>query len=260
MMVQIGIVVPTMGKRIKLLNQCLTSIRNAGPAYILIIAPDEEPIKQMINRELYDELIIDPLQGLPTAIDTGISALPEKIDFVSWLGDDDLLKPDSFPHALEPLMTDPTAVLSFGGCEYIDLEGRTIWINRSGKYAIPLLYFGPQLIPQPGSLIRRTAYISLGGLSTKYKWAFDLDLLIRLHRIGRLCYVDHTLSSFRWHQDSLSVGGRMGSVREASEIRRAALPIFLRIFCSLWETPLRILIFKTGVRMSQRADKLKLYT
>jgi hypothetical protein len=254
----IGIVVPTMGKRRGLLIQSLSSIRKAGNVFILVVAPDEGYVSSEIDSELYDAVLLDPSRGLPAAIHAGISELPENIEFVSWLGDDDLLKPNSLSFGLAPLLADPNSVFSFGGCEYIDSDGHTIWINRSGRYAIPLLHFGPQLIPQPGSLIRRTAYTSIGGLNCQYKWAFDLDLLIRLRKIGRLSFVPQTLSCFRWHNDSLTVGGRDGSVKEASEIRRDSLPFLIRLFSQLWEIPMRELILIAGKRMSHRADKTRL--
>jgi len=255
---KVGIVVPTLGTRISFLTDALSSLRQSGDCFVGIVAPDPDSIRQFVDPSLFDDIYLDPSKGLAAAINFGISELPENIEFVSWLGDDDLLKPNSLSFGLAQLLADPNSVFSFGGCEYIDSDGHTIWINRSGRYAIPLLHFGPQLIPQPGSLIRRTAYASIGGLNCQYKWAFDLDLLIRLRKIGRLSFVPQTLSCFRWHNDSLTVGGRDGSVKEASEIRRDSLPFLIRLFSQLWEIPMRELILIAGKRMSHRADKTRL--
>jgi hypothetical protein len=144
----------------------------------------------------------------------------------------------------------------YGGCEYIDVDGTQIWKNKSGKYASPLLHFGPQLIPQPGALMRRDAYTAIGGLNTSYKWAFDLDLLIRLKKVGTLQFVDTTLAKFRWHEGSLSVGGRKWSVNEASVIRRASLPRVLRIVSPLWEIPMKQAIFAAGNRLNRKLKRI----
>jgi GT2 family glycosyltransferase len=252
---QVGVVVPTMGSRPKFILDCLRSIREAGNAFILIVAPDLEFITRSIPADLYDRLLLDPKMGLATAINLGIADLPRENEFVTWLGDDDLLEKGSLSHALSPLLEDATCVFSFGRCDYINSNEEVIWSNRSGRYAVPLLRFGPQLIPQPGSLIRRTAFIELGGLDNQYKWAFDLDLFIRLRQLGSLRFVDQKLASFRWHEGSLSVGGRAGSVLEAGQIRQKSLPLILRVFSPIWEYPLRRLIMIAGFRMSRLASK-----
>jgi GT2 family glycosyltransferase len=127
-----------------------------------------------------------------------------------------------------------------------------IFTNKSGKYAVPLMRFGPQLIPQPGSLFRRDAYEKIGGLNSEFKWAFDLELLIRLSEVGRFKFLNQTLASFRWHEDSLSVGGRDGSVREASRIRKQFLPTWLKPVSELWELPMRSAIKYAGTKVSRR--------
>jgi len=252
---KVGVVVPTMGLRPEFILKCLRSIRDAGDAFILIVAPDLEYIDHSIPSELFDRLLLDPKNGLAAAINLGAAHLPIEIEFVTWLGDDDLLEKGSLSLALSPLLEDPLCVFSFGRCDYINSNDDVIWSNRSGRYAVPLLRFGPQMIPQPGSLIRRTAFIHVGGLDNRYKWAFDLDLIIRLRELGSLRFVNQKLASFRWHEGSLSVGGRAGSVREASQIRQNSLPLILRIFSPIWEFPLRKLIMIAGFRMSKIVPK-----
>jgi GT2 family glycosyltransferase len=244
-----------MGSRPEFILNCLQSIRESGNAFILIVAPDLEFITRSIPAHLYDRLLLDSKLGLPYAINSGIADLPEETEFVTWLGDDDLLEKDSLSHALSPFLEDKACVFSFGGCDYINSNGEVIWSNRSGRYAVPLLRFGPQMIPQPGSLIRRTAFIAVGGLNNRYKWAFDLDLFIRLRQLGNFQFVNQKLASFRWHEGSLSVGGRAGSVREASHIRRNSLPLILRACSPIWELPLRKIIMIAGFRMSRLVSK-----
>ncbi len=111
---------------------------------------------------------------------------------------------------------------------------------------------GPQLIPQPGSLFDRSVFDSIGGLDESWKWAFDLDLFLRLAQRGKLVFVNTTLAEFRWHDGSLSVGGRKGSVTEASAIRRQFLPRALRPVSVVWEPLLRRVILFAGARMNRR--------
>jgi GT2 family glycosyltransferase len=206
----------------------------------------------VLDQSSYDALIIDPGTGLSAAIDVGLRSFPPSIEFVNWLGDDDLLTEGSLDYALAVLEGDPGLVLVYGGCEYIDGDGKFLWLNKSGSYAKYLMRCGPQLVPQPGSLMRRDMYEQIGGLDHRYKWAFDLDLLIRLSRVGKLQFTHRTLAKFRWHHGSLSVGGRKGSVNEASTIRIAALPFVLRTIAPIWELPIRKAILLAGKQLNQK--------
>jgi hypothetical protein len=203
---------------------------------------------------LIDLLVEDPGRGLAAAINCGIRALPSSIHYTTWLGDDDRLTAGSLDVTRAALVRDGSAFV-FGGCRYIDSEGEELWINRSGRWAVPLMRFGPQLIPQPGSLFDRRVFETIGGLNEDYKWAFDLDLLLRLSSHRRTSYVNATLAEFRWHEGSLSVGGRRGSVSEASIIRCQALPKVLRPISVLWEPLLRRVILLAGERMNRRLTR-----
>lgn len=251
----IGIVIPTMGTRPEFLRQSLASIRSAGNATIHIVAPESAKLASVLDPDSYDALIVDPGTGLSAAIDAGLRSFPSNVEYINWLGDDDLLTEGSLNHALAILVSDPDIALVYGGCQYVDGDGKSLWLNKSGSYAKYLMRFGPQLIPQPGSLMRRDAYEKIGGLDHQYKWAFDLDLFIRLSRVGKLQFTPRTLAKFRWHDGSLSVGGRNGSVAEASAIRIAALPIMLRAIALLWEIPIRWAILKAGNRLNLRSTR-----
>ena len=250
-----GVVVPTMGTRPDYLRQCLTSIRAAGGSLIHIVTPSSVDFATVIEPDLFDAVIDDPGLGLAAAIDVGLKSFPDSVVYVNWLGDDDELVAGSIHRAVSVLEDNSRIALVYGGCEYIDVDGNQIWKNKSGKYASPLIHFGPQLIPQPGALMRRDAYMAIGGLNTSYKWAFDLDLLLRLKKVGALQFVDTTLAKFRWHEGSLSVGGRKGSVNEASIIRRASLPRVLRIVSPLWEIPMKLAILAAGNRLNRKLKR-----
>ena len=254
----IGIVVPTLGKRPEFLTKALKSIRNSGECYIVIVAPVQAYVDKTIDRRFFDELVEDPMQGLVEAINTGVRALPKQIEYFNWLGDDDTLTPNSLRMSSSPLKDDPEIVCVFGMCQYINQDDQPIYKNKSGRFAVPLLKFGPQLIPQPGALFRRTSFNKVGGLDTTYECAFDLDLLLKLKKIGKIHYIPYQLSSFRWHSDSLSVKSRSVSVREARKIRQKNLSRFFRLLSPSWELPLEKLIYSAGIVLTKIDAKLKL--
>ncbi len=91
-----GIVIPTLGTRPEFLVQTAHSIRAAGDAHILIVSPDLERVSDILDRSLYDSMVLDPGLGLSTAINLGVDNLPRECIYINWLGDDDLL----FPHSI----------------------------------------------------------------------------------------------------------------------------------------------------------------
>jgi GT2 family glycosyltransferase len=241
-----GVVVPTLGQRDDYLGLSLRSIRDAGESYILLVAPSSFDTASLLAAGLIDEAVAETGKSLPAAINQGFAALPADIRYVAWLGDDDLLRPQSLEITRGYLDTHPKSSMVYGRCDYIDETGAVVWTNRSGPWAAPLLRVGPDLIPQPGSLFRRSAFEATGGLRTDLGWAFDLDIFLRLARLGRLSYVRRTLAAFRWHAGSLSVGQRVNSVREASQVRREFLPAWIRPISGIWERPVRWATHRAG--------------
>ncbi len=93
----------------------------------------------------------------------------------------------------------------------------------------------------------------VGELRTDLGWAFDFDFFIRLSKVGHVCRTSgETLADFRWHSDSLSVGQRADSVREASIVRRSHLPAWLRPVSVLWEGPVRWATFRASALVKEK--------
>jgi GT2 family glycosyltransferase len=240
------VVVPTLGQRPEFLQESLTSIRAAGDAYVLMVAPASFDAAHLKRAGLIDEKIDETGRSLAAAINQAFAAVPPSTEFLAWLGDDDLLMPGSLTATSGFLAAHPKSSAVYGGCDYIDEHGARVWKNDSGPWAAPLLRVGPDLVPQPGSLFRRSSVEKAGPLRTDLGWAFDFDFFIRLAKVGKLSYLKQTLAAFRWHSDSLSVGQRSDSVREASLVRRSHLPAWLRPVSVLWEGPVRFATFRAA--------------
>ena len=251
---KVGLVVPTLGTRPEYLNQCLESIHRASAGilspFVVLVAPREFNAAAYLSRGLVQEFIHDPGLGLAGAINEGITKMPSHVEYVNWLGDDDLLTEGSLASTALYLDKNPQTVLVFGGCDYVDGNGDFVWSNPSGQWAVPLLRIGPDLIPQPGSLFRKSSFLEVGQLDFSYSWAFDFDLFIKLSKIGKVRHLPLVLACFRWHPESLSVGLRKKSVAEASMVRISHLPLLLRPISWIWETPVRILTLLAGNRLS----------
>lgn len=253
---RVGIVVPTIGNRESYLLQSLASIRANADVFILLVHPPKYNPSETVLK-LCDDAIVEDKQGLPSAINFGIANLPKNCTYVSWLGDDDLLVENTVEILANRLDEDPSLTFIYGGCTYIDSDGNTIGSNLSGTWAMKIIKFGPDLIPQPGALFRRSSYEQVGGVSTSYKFAFDHDLFLRLLRIGPGAYFNSRVSAFRWHPNSLSVSQRKFAVREASKIRLAHQYWFYRKFLLPWEILIQFLTLHAGNIVNFRIKNTK---
>jgi hypothetical protein len=256
----VGVVVPTIGERPQYLDITLKSIREAGDSYIVLVGRKGIDATSYQNAGLVD-LYIDELEAsVPNKINQGFRALPENIEYITWIGDDDLLSPGSLSVAVSALSQPAKPVLVFGHCQYIDSEGNDVLVKRTGSWAVPLLRFGPQLIPQPSAVFRRDTFERAGGLSDKFEFAFDFDLFLKLSKLGKAVFVDQILSSHRWHATSLTYSRRWDSVKEASAVRSSNLSSLLRLLSFLWEIPIMLITYLAGnILSSGIVSRVKLW-
>jgi len=250
---RIGVVIPTLGTRLRMLKECLNAARASGADYLLLVSPAE--LSSEI-RNLADQVIPDPGLGLAEAINFGMKNFPDDILYSTWIGDDDLFVDSSLQILRDKLERNRKLSLVYGKCTYINSVGAQIGVNQTGQLATRILGFGPDLIPQPSSLFRLDDFKRLHGLDSQYKNAFDFDLFLKLKKIGKLEYVPEMISYFRWHDDSLSVNQRWRAVKEASKVRRSHLSPPLRAFSFLWEQPVVLITFFAGTLVNH-ASKLK---
>jgi GT2 family glycosyltransferase len=219
--VSVLFVVPTLGRRPDLLRSCLESIRAQDlPTLDLVaVAPPGLGVEETVA-SYGGRFVPDPAHGgLSGALNAGLRAASAGTAYFTWLGDDDLLSPGSLATTTRILDDDPGAVLAYGWCDYIDEEGRVVFHSRAGALAARILGWGPNLIPQPGCLMRHDAVVGVGGLDETVRMAMDLDLFLRLRDRGRFVAVARTLASFRWHPDSATVGQERLSMEESDQLR-----------------------------------------
>ncbi len=250
-------VIPTMGDRVAYLAECLASITGQStPADIALVVPRPSDEVRALAQAHGAALIPDP-GSLTGAINAGVASASARHEFVNWIGDDDLLEPGSLAATVSALDRDRSAVVAYGACRYIDEDGRELWISRAGAWAPRILKWGPDLIPQPGMLVRLSAWHEVGGLDESFRFAFDLDLLLKLQALGRFIDVGRVVSSFRWHGDSLTVSDRSTSLHESEIARRRALsPTALRV-AWLWEAPVRVATRAAAAELHRRASRLE---
>lgn len=157
---------------------------------------------------------------------------------------------------LNRLEGDLGAVVAYGGCQYVDPEGRVLWTSAAGRLATFLLPWGPDLIPNPAAMIRLDALEAIGGFDEQLKFALDLEAFLALRSHGRFLATREPVAAFRWHPESLTVSDRSGSSRESEMVKRRHLPAVLRPISPLWDLPVRWASRLAAARVTARARAL----
>jgi GT2 family glycosyltransferase len=251
------IVVPTLGRRLDFLEQTLHSIsQQEPPADVVVVTPAGAAEARALAAAAGARTADDP-GSLPAAINLGASLAGHEHEFVNWIGDDDLLEPGSLAATVGAMRRDRGIVVAYGACRYIDDEGRALWTSQAGRWAQRILPWGPDLIPQPGMLVRTDAWRAVGGVDESLRFAFDLDLLLKLRPLGRFADVGAVVSSFRWHPDSLTVSDRTASLDESEAVKRRYLSRGARRMSWTWEGPVRLATRAAAREVTRRAVKAR---
>jgi GT2 family glycosyltransferase len=220
----------------------------------MLVAPKDATHVKALAEEFGAGFLEDP-GSLPGAINLGVQAADSEHSYVNWLGDDDLLEPDSLEVTTAALDARPDAVAAFGACRYINEVGDVLWVSKAGHWGPRILSWGPDLIPQPGMLIRTDAWRAVNGLDESFRFAFDLDLLLKIRKLGPLLDTKATLASFRWHPDSLTVGDRTTNLAESERAKRRYLTPTQHRIKWMWERPVRVATRVAANEVHRRARR-----
>lgn len=252
------VVIPTLGNRIEYLNRALescTELAQRVPLRVCVVVPRDAERARTIAAGAGATVVDDPGGGMADAVNRALETLSGE-EFYVWLGDDDLLVGDGVSALVDALDGQKSCVVAYGGCNYVDGDGRSIMTTRASRWARFLLPWGPNFIPHPGTVIRISALREVGFFTSGLSYALDLDVFLKLRRVGTFCPVSVTASRFRWHPESLTVAGRGRSSREALEVKKKHLPAWVRPLSGLWHWPVIWVSSFAAKMVTIRAGKL----
>jgi GT2 family glycosyltransferase len=233
---QIGYVVPTLGNNLEWLAHSLESLRLSSKDCKIVIVTNSrtEPLTQLAEK--YSTVLVEEeTRGVYPALNQGVALLESLgADYFAFLGDDDVLIPGSTSNLLKEFQ-DPTVAVAYGRIWYVDKKLITKMSNSGYPILKILLSWIPNIIPNPGTLIRISHFNKIGKYDPALKWAGDLDLWLRIRKIGKIRFVDTPVALFRWHDESLTAGQRRESLKEASLVRSRNSKKILKPFHMIWE-------------------------
>ena len=212
------------------------------------------------------EAIVGPDEGQTDALAKGFSRATG--DILAWLNADDVLEPGSLRRVVEVFSANPDAAIVTGSCLAIDAEGAII-----GAMPVPpvptfrgLLRL-QAFLPQPATFFSAEAYRRTDGLDRRYDLAMDLDLWLKLAKVGPIRTLPtEVLARFRVHPAAKTSMAQAASARQDLRIRRRhGMPLrshaaiatiragYLAPLLTPWTRPFRTLARRVALG-SQKGD------
>ena len=193
----------------------------------VILVDDGSPSPGLadVARELGVAYVRKDAGGISSARNVGVARAAA--EWVAFLDDDDLWHPDRLAAQLAALADAPDAIACFTGGEYIDAAGQLFgepWGAPDASSADMLC--GRVAAPRITTLlVRRDAYLAVGGCRTRMEPSEDNDLIARLLLWGRFVNVDRALVRYRRHASNVSrhsLAGLQAGSRSIGEMLRSA--------------------------------------
>ena len=252
-------VLPTLGERLSFLESTLLSCEKLAreiPTTVVMVAPTWAIEARALGSRFGVTVVDDPGTGMADAVNAGLGVRSTE-DFYVWVGDDDELVAPGILALMESMGDRPSAVVASGQCDYINDAGIVIGRSKAGPLAKALLAWGPNFIPHPGTLVRLDALEAVGGFDSSLSYALDLDVFLKLRRMGDFLSIPSISARFRWHSASATVADRSASAREAIAVKNRHLGPWLRAISWLWNYPVAWASQSAAWLVSWRARKLE---
>lgn len=217
------IIVATLGER-NTLKQTLKSIviQNITGLEVKIVVPKvkSDYLKQIANEVNLQnfQLIEDEGKGLSAAINQGFSADGD-FEYFGWINDDDEFSTDSLNRSINFLDCNKECMAVIGRLQYVREKSSKKLVNKVSVFNLYISKFGPNMIPQPGSLVKRITIKEDKLLDENYRYAMDLDLWLKIMKLGKLGILKEIQALMNWHSDSITVSNRKKATNEAFRIK-----------------------------------------
>lgn len=157
-------------------------------------------------------------EGQAAAINEGIAR--GTAPYVAWLNSDDWFMPGGLAQLVQALQRHADAPAVYGRCwNVVEKSGKRtpVWVEPFSQHRLALRC----IISQPATLIRRTAWESLGGVDAAMHMAMDYDLWWRLYKAGGpLAFIDEFVAVNREHEETKTNTQRRRHYREAMQVVR----------------------------------------
>jgi hypothetical protein len=213
------IVTPTLGKRLDTLRRTILSVIDQSFKVDYVIAHPPHALNNLANlKREFPQIFFESIEGNLASTVNQVLFRSNHL-YANWIGDDDILLPNSIQLIRDSLESDQNAVLSFGGCLYINQNSNRLGSYTPSKYSYYLLGILPGAIKLEGGLFRLKAFKNIGGLNSNLKFTPDVELVLKLRTQGTFIKVSSLVSGFGIHADSDTTSKKWQQLAEAKTLQ-----------------------------------------
>jgi glycosyltransferase involved in cell wall biosynthesis len=200
----ITVIIPAYNAAAFLEETVLSAINQTCPPERIIVVDDGSPDNgheialQLAAKHPKVHAIQRRNGGAAAARNTGLFL--SSTEFVLFLDADDRLLPEAISHHVAAFMADPNAAMVFGSNYTIDLIGARISENLETRQKVALDDLAMVVTPCPSQcLYRREALQKIGGLNEQLRYCEDIDLNMRLLKVGAISSFPDFVMEYRSH-------------------------------------------------------------
>jgi len=229
----ISVIIPVYNAA-RYLNWAIESILAQSHRDFEVIAVDDgstdnsrQILERFASRDSRLRLVSRANTGIVGALNDGL--LVARGEFIVRMDADDISLPDRFEQQLTFMKAHPDCVALGTDVFYTDPEGNPLIRHYPAedheRILDQLLDGNGGAMIHPSAMFRRSAVEEAGGYDPRYQWSEDLDLYLRLSKIGRLANLRDVHLHYRQHFGSVNkVHPDRDALRlELVNSRRAAL-------------------------------------
>jgi glycosyltransferase involved in cell wall biosynthesis len=214
----ISVIIPT-NRDGRYLRETVASVRSQTAAVGEIVLVDDgspPPGLADIAAELGVSYVQQDASGLSAARNTGVATA--RGEWIAFLDDDDVWHPERIQSQLDALTGASEAIAAYTGGWYMDAEGKPFGQGWPAPAASARdMLAGEVTFPRITTLlIRRSAYLAVGGCRSEMEPAEDNELILRLLQRGEFAAVDRQLVGYRRHNANITnrgLPGRKAAIR-----------------------------------------------
>jgi GT2 family glycosyltransferase len=177
-------------------------------------------LEQALTSIFEQDLAVEVFVADGGSTDNSLDIICRQSDRLAGWRSDDCLANGGLQRLVNALELKPTAPAAYGKVwNYVEATNTRIpvWVERFSERRLALRC----IVSQPGTLVRRSAWESVGGLDERLRMAIDYDLWWRLYkRFAPLEFVDEFVALNRDHIDTKTNTQRQLHYREAMQIVR----------------------------------------
>lgn len=223
-MPDLGIVTISMNQK-PYLGRALESVLSSDVAveYVVVDAGSTDGSRDLISshEDRLAAIVFEPDRGPADGLNKGMARLSSPV--LGYLNADDFYLPGALAEVMDFFDEHPEVDVVLGHGLIVDPDDRTLRRMRSTSFTPRRYARGASLAMQQSTFFRREVFERVAGFNTANETCWDAELLMDMALAGaHVRKVDRYWGAFRYHEDSITVSGRLRDKYAADQARLMA--------------------------------------